>query len=125
MEMDKKEIATGSGAWPFYPERYDGAIVVVALLFYIVERYALFAILLQRPENGLESQILGFLYGRPPFSIRNILLGFDSNQGMFGLIMPNNLVAVVLQSGHFLLNYLIVRFPFSLIEKLQKRKTNP
>jgi len=106
------------------PERFDTAIVILALILYIVERYAIFAYLLNHsnPASGIESQMLGFLFGRPPFSILNILLGFDSSQGLFGIILPINFLAVVLQSGHFLLNYLMVRIPCHLIIGLIQRK---
>jgi hypothetical protein len=105
-------------------ERFDTAIVILALIFYIVERCAIFAYLLNHsnPVSGFESQILGFLFGRPPYSFLNILLGFDSNQGLFGIILPINFLSVVLQSGHFLLNYLMVRIPFLLIIGLIQRK---
>jgi hypothetical protein len=105
-------------------ERFDTAIVILALILYIAERYAIFAYLFNHsnPVSGFESQILGFLFGRPPYSILNILLGFDSSQGLFGIILPINFLAVVLQFGHFLLNYLMVRFLFLLIIGLIQRK---
>ncbi|MGD0174250.1 MAG: hypothetical protein ABSC61_07440 [Anaerolineales bacterium] len=106
-------------------ERFDTAIVILALILYIAERYAIFAHLLNQinPVCGFESQILGFLFGRPPYTFLNIFLGFNSSQGLFGIILPINFLPVVLQTGHFLLNYLMVRFLFLLIIGLIQRKS--
>ena len=122
--MDKPVKKTIAIIHPNDLERFDTAIGIFALILYILERYAIFAYLLNHsnPVSGFESQILEFLFGRPPYSILNILLGFDSSQDLFGIILPINFLSVVLQSGHFLLNYLMVRFPFPIIIGLIQRK---
>jgi hypothetical protein len=67
---------------------------------------------------------MGFFFGRPPYSILNLLLGFDLNQGLFGLIQPMNLLAVMIQAVHFLVNFWIVRIPFLFITGLKERINN-
>jgi hypothetical protein len=107
-------------------ERFDFAIVIIALILYVVERCLAFAFLQSRSGDAgaLESQLMGFFFGRPPYSILNLLLGFDLNKGLFGLIQPMNLLVAIIQAAHFLVNFWIVRFSFLLIPGLMKRKSD-
>jgi hypothetical protein len=107
-------------------ERFEFPIVAIALVLYVAERCLVFAFLQNRSGDAgvLESQVMGFFFGRPPYSILNLLLGFDLNQGFFGLIQPINLLRVISQAAHFLLNYWIVRLPLLLVTRLLKRKTD-
>jgi len=63
-------------------ERFEFAFVITALALYVAERCLLFAFLQGHSGDAgrLESQVNEFLFGRPPYSIFNILLGFDLNQ---------------------------------------------
>jgi hypothetical protein len=108
-------------------ERFEFPIVAISLVLYMVERCLAFALLQSRSGDAgaLESQIMVFFFGQPPYSILNLLLGFDLNQGLFGLIQPINLLRAMIQAAHFLVNYWIARFPFLLITGWIDRKADP
>lgn len=104
------------------PERFESPIIVIALALYIIERCLAFAFLQSRSASAgaLESMVMGFLFGQPPFSIFNILLGFELNQGLFVLLQPRILLSVTIQIAHFWVNYWIVRFPFMALNWVGK-----
>jgi hypothetical protein len=107
-------------------EKYEFPIVAFALGFYVIERFLAF-IFLQNwsVESGaMESQILGFLFGQPPYSILNILLGFDLNQGLFGFVQPRNLILAAIQIAHFGLNYWILKLPMIAFVRWRTHKTD-
>ncbi len=107
-------------------ERFEFAIVIIALALYVAERWFGFALLQGRTgfAGWFESQVKEFLFGQPPYSILNLLLGFDLNQGLFGFLQPLNLFRVVIQAAHFLINYWIVRAQLFFIAGLKDRKTD-
>jgi hypothetical protein len=106
-------------------EMFDFAIAIIALGLYVLERCIVFALLQNRISDASSWQtwIQGVLYGQPPYSILNVLLGFDLNQGLFGWVQPRYLLTVTIQVVHFLANYWIVRFPFLLMVKILKGTT--
>jgi hypothetical protein len=107
-------------------EGFEFPIVAIALVLYVAERCLVFAFLQSRSGDAgaFESQVMGFFFGRPPYSILNLLLGFDLNQGLFGLIQPMNLLAVMIQAVHFLINFWIVRIPFLFITGLINKRAD-
>jgi hypothetical protein len=111
---------------PDDPERFEFVIVIIALGLYVAERCLAFAFLDSRGAGAgaMESLLRQILFGRPPFSIFNVVLGFDLNQGLFGLVQPFNLLAVTIQVVHFLINYGIVRIPFLLLANIIRRRTD-
>jgi hypothetical protein len=104
------------------PERFEFPIIIIALVLYGLERWLAFAFLQSRSASAgaLESMVMGFLFGQPPFSIFNILLGFELNQGLFVLLQPRILLSVTIQIAHFWVNYWIVRFPFMALNWVGK-----
>jgi hypothetical protein len=106
------------------PERFEAAIMIIAFVFYAAERYFAFVFLDSRTSGAgaLESLLRQVLFGRPPYSFLKLLLGFELNQGLFGLVQPVNLLAVTIQVVHFLINYWIVRFPFHLAARITRGK---
>jgi hypothetical protein len=95
-------------------ERFEFAIGILALAGYIIERCIAFAFLQSRSASGgeLESKILGFFFGQPPYSIFDILLGFGMPEGMLGILNPRNILQAILQALHFLANWWIAKLPF-------------
>jgi len=102
-------------------DRFDIPIVVIALVLYVIERILAFSFLLGRSGSAgtLETQVMGFLFGQPPFSILDVLLGFDFTQGLFGLAQPKTLVLATIQIAHFWVNYWIVKFPIMIFQNLR------
>jgi hypothetical protein len=107
-------------------ERFELPIVAIALVLYVIDRCLAFAFLQSRSgsASALESQVLGFFFGPPPYSILDILLGFDLNQGLFGLVQPRNFILVMIQIALFWVNYWIVRFPFMALTRVGKHKAD-
>lgn len=106
------------------PERFEAVIIIIAFVLYVAERYFAFVFLDSRAAGAgaMESLVRQVMFGRPPYSFLNVLLGFDLNQGLFGLVQPINLLAVTIQVILFLINYWIVRFPFLLVVKITSGK---
>jgi hypothetical protein len=107
-------------------ERFEFPIIAIAFVLYVVERCLAFAFLQSRSGDAgaFEFQVMGFLFGQPPYSILNLLLGFDLNLGLFGLFQPINLLRGMIQAAHFLANYWIVRFPFLYISRFMNKKAD-
>jgi hypothetical protein len=105
------------------PGRFDLAIGLLAIALYVVERCAAFFFLLRRAGagGGVEAELLGFFFGREPYSILDILVGFDSYAGWFGLPIPRNILQVLLQGLHFLANVWIAGLPFAVYRKRSNR----
>ncbi len=105
------------------PKRFDTAIGLLALALYVIERCLAFALLQSRSVSGAgwESELLGYFFGQPPYSIFNILLGFTVPEGLLAMLNPRNIAQAVLQAAHFLTNWWIVGLPFRLFLFLEKR----
>ncbi len=106
-------------------ERFEIAIVVIAFVLYGIERCLAFAFLQCRMDTagGLESQFLEFFFGKQPYSILDILLGFDFGDGLLSLFQPRNLLLVTFQIIHFWINYWILKLPLLLLSRVLKRNT--
>jgi hypothetical protein len=89
---------------------------------YIIQRCVAFAWLqsLSGSGTGWEANGLEFFFGRPPYSILDILLGFDIPESMLGLLNPKNIAQAVLQSMHFLINWFFAGVPFRIILSFQR-----
>jgi hypothetical protein len=121
--MDDSTIQKTNPSPAARPQSADLAVVVLALLLYVLERYAAFVFLEWRTGSGgsVEAQLLGFFFGQPPYSLPVILLGFDSHRGLFGLPLPGRLVQVVLQVLLFVANCWFVNIPFAIFRKYIRR----
>src|SRR3972149_5092387 len=89
-----------------------GAMVVSTLLF-AAERYLLFLTLTQSSMGtpSAASQTHRFLFGDPPFSLFDVLLGFQiPDEGGVFLLQPHNLLLAFTQAVHFGLCLGIVHF---------------
>ena len=105
-------------------QRFETPIGLLAIALYVVERLLAFAYLQnQAGFAGMESQLLGFFFGQPPYSILDILLGFDVPESLIGILNPRNIVQAVLQAVHFLINWWLAGLPFRLFLFIEKRGT--
>jgi hypothetical protein len=104
-------------------DRFDVPIGILALTLYIIQRCVAFAWLqsLSGSGTGWEANALEFFFGRPPYSILDILLGFDIPESMLGLLNPRNFLQAILQAVHFLINWWLAGLPFRGLLFFEKR----
>ncbi len=104
-------------------QRFETPIGLLAIALYVIERLLAFAYLQnQAGSAGMESQLLGFFFGQPPYSILDILLGFDVPETLIGILNPRNILQAILQTAHFLINFFLAGLPFRLLLLLEKRR---
>jgi hypothetical protein len=104
-------------------QRFETPIGLLAIALYIIERLLAFAYLQdQAGSAGMESQLLGFFFGQPPYSILDILLGFDVPETLIGILNPRNILQAALQTVHFLINFFLAGLPFRFLLLLEKRR---
>ena len=104
-------------------ERWAGWIIGVAVVFFAVQRVILLGFLTSSSNagNGLAVEVLRFLYGEPPYSILDTLLGFYvPEQGLLFLLQPHNLLLALAQAIHFGANYGLSYGLFWLIERVRR-----
>jgi hypothetical protein len=108
-------------------KRFETPIGLLAIALYVIERLLAFAFLQDRAGSGtgLESQLLGFFFGQPPYSILDILFGFDIPESLIGIFNPRNIIQAILQAVHFLINWWLAGLPFRLYLLLEKRNSEP
>lgn len=101
-------------------DRLEIPILLFALALYIIERCIAFVFLQSRSGSigGLESQLLDFFFGQPPYSIFDLLLGFDPTGGLLDLLHPRSLLVVTVQIIHFWVNYWMIKLPFRLVFRI-------
>jgi hypothetical protein len=101
------------------PDRFEWPILLAAFGFYAIERCLVFAFLTGRaaPAGSLESQILEFFFGKQPYSIFDILLGFDFGGGWIEIFQPRNIILVMLQILHFWINYWVIKLPLLFLSR--------
>ena len=107
--------------------RWGWAVLIIAALLFAIERYILFSVLVPLSAAGSQAaaQALAFLYGNPPYSIFNVLLGFQiPDEGLMFLLQPHNMLLGFTQALHYGINLGLAFAPFWLLEKL-KAKTQP
>jgi hypothetical protein len=121
--MDKASRPETESRTDTDPGRFDAAIGVLALALYVIERCLAFVFLESRSASaGLwETRLLEFFFGRPPYSIFDILAGFGPPEGMFALLSPRNILQALLQGLHFFANWWIARLPLQVILKWKNR----
>ncbi len=103
-------------------ERSGCAIFGLAAILFSIERYLLFNYLGDNAQSGNQfaHQVLHFLFGEPPNSILDVLLGFDlSRDDLFFILQPRNWVLLIFQASHFTLNLVLVSLPFWLTSSVQ------
>ncbi len=104
-------------------QRFETPIGLLAIALYVIERLLAFTYLQNQAGSGagMESQLLGFFFGQPPYSILDILLGFDVPETLIGIFNPRNILQALLQTAHFLINFFLAGLPFRLLMLLEKR----
>jgi hypothetical protein len=105
-------------------EQFEFQIGILALVLYVLERCAAFAFLQSRiaVAGAIESRIMEFFFGRAPYSVFDIVLGFGPPENMLEILNPINILKAGLQAGHFLVNWLIVGLPFRVYLKFTNFK---
>jgi hypothetical protein len=69
----------------------------------------------------LASEVLRFLYGEPPYSILDVLLGFAvPDQGLMFLLQPHNLLLALAQAVHFGLTWGLIYGLFWFVERSRR-----
>jgi len=107
-------------------ERFEPLIGFLAFALYVAERCLAFACLqnFSGSGTGLETQLLEFFFGQPPYSIFNILLGFGPPESLLGILTPRNILQAILQGLQFLANWWIIGMLFRLIAIFSNRIRN-
>ena len=117
--MDDYSTPSGSASDDAFTNRWGCAILILATVLFAVQRVVLLAFLSSAASNGnaLGTEALQFLFGSPPYSIIDTLLGFEiPDQGLFFLLQPHNLLLGLAQAVHFGINLGIVYAFFWVIE---------
>jgi hypothetical protein len=111
-------------------ENWGCFIMGLATLLFAFQRYIAFRFLLHQTEQGsqISQQFLMFLFGKPPFSISDIFLGFQLfDEGVIFILQPRSWLIAIVQGIHFGLNIGIAYIPiwplsrFKYWSSLQKR----
>ena len=104
--------------------RFEIPIGILALALYVIERVWAFTYLQSRSVSGAgwETELLGFFFGQAPYSLVNILLGFDVTEALLVILNPRNIMQAVLQALHFLINLFLAGLPFRLLLLLEKQR---
>ncbi len=102
--------------------RFEIPIGLLAIALYVIERVLAFTWLrtVSASSTGLDSQLLGFFFGEPPYSILDILFGFDIPELLIGILNPKNIIQAVLQAVHFFINWWLAGLPFRLYLLVEK-----
>jgi len=106
--------------------RWGWAVLLIGALLFATQRYILFSVLvpLSAARSEAAAQTLAFLYGNPPYSIFDVLLGFQiPDEGIVFLLQPHNMLLGIAQALHYGINLALAFAPFWLLEKL-KAETN-
>jgi hypothetical protein len=104
-------------------EKWGCAIFILATVLLTLERYLIFAVLLQQADRGNQAaeHLVVFLFGNPPFSIFDVLLGLSlPDEGLLFLLQPRNLVVLAIQAAHFGMNLGLVYIPFWFVSKIRQ-----
>ncbi len=106
--------------------RFEIPIGLLAIALYAIERVLAFAYLQnQTGSAGMESRLLGFFFGQPPYSILDVLLGFDVPETWIGFLNPMNILQTLLQTLHFLINWFLSGLPFRVYLLFERHKKKP
>ena len=102
-----------------YFERRSGWITAVAVIVFAAQRLTLLSYLtsLAAARSALAAEVLHFLYGEPPYSILDTLLGFYvPDEGLLFLLQPHNLLLALAQAVHFGVTLGVVYGSFWVVE---------
>jgi hypothetical protein len=105
-------------------QRWGWAVLIIAALLFAIERYILFSVLVPLSAAGSQAaaQTLAFLYGNPPYSFFDVLLGFQiPDEGLMFLLQPHNMLLGFAQAIHFGINLGLAFAPFWVFEKLKTK----
>jgi hypothetical protein len=103
-------------------DRLGCGVLVLATLLFAAERYLLFVGLpsLSAPSRSAAFLLHRFLFGDPPYSLFDVLLGFEiPDEGLVFLLQPHNLLLGLAQAAHFGANLGIVYLPSWLRDRLR------
>ena len=104
-------------------ERWGCVLLILATLLFAVERYLIFGVVQQWSAQGNRAaeQLVDLLFGEAPFSVFDVLLGFEfPDEGLLFLLQPRNLAVGAIQAVHFGLNLGLVTLPFWLLKELRQ-----
>ena len=97
---------------PTLLERRGWLVFATAVVLFAIERFLLFTTL-----PG-QDQTHGFLFGEPPYSMFDVLLGFEvPDEGLLFLLQPHNILLASAQAFHMALNVALVYSGLWLIER--------
>ncbi|MGB4801837.1 MAG: hypothetical protein WBV59_04210 [Anaerolineae bacterium] len=105
-------------------QRWGWAVLIIAALLFAIERYIFFAVLVPLSAAGSQAaaQILAFLYGTPPYSTFDVLLGFQiPDEGLMFLLQPHNMLLGLTQAIHYGINLGLAFAPFWVLEKFKTK----
>ena len=100
--------------------KYGCAVFILAAVLFAVQRFILFGWLLLQSSLGraFAPNATEFLFGNPPYSLTDILLGLEfPDEGLLYLLQPHNLAIAVTQAAHFGITIGLVYVPFFLFIK--------
>jgi|PlaIllAssembly_1097288.scaffolds.fasta_scaffold701417_2 hypothetical protein len=112
--MTEKAPPSGTG-------RFDLAIGVLAFAGYVLERFLVFLFLRSRTGGEWESGLLELFFGKAPYSVLNVVLGFSPPEAIWELLTPVALGRALLQVLHFLANWWLASLPFRAYARWRDR----
>ena len=98
-------------------------ILIIATVLFAIQRFLIFSFLgnLSSQANSTASAILDFLFGEPPYSVFDLLLGFEMpDDALFYLLQPRNWALGLVQAIHWGLNIGLAMLPFWLFSQTKK-----
>ena len=106
-----------------FGNRYGCLILIIATVLFAIQRFLIFSFLgnLSSQANSTASAILDFLFGEPPYSVFDLLLGFEMpDDALFYLLQPRNWALGLVQAIHWGLNIGLAMLPFWLFSQTKK-----
>jgi len=105
-------------------EKWGCGIWILTAILFGTQRYILFSLLpaLSPYSTGWPGQLHRFLFGAPPYSVFDVLLGFQvPDEGLLFLFQLHNLLIALVQAVHTGINYGLAYLAFWLVEQLRSR----
>jgi len=106
-----------------FSNRYGCLILIIATILFAIQRYFIFLFLgyLSTQASSTASSALDFLFGESPYSVFDVLLGFEiPDEGLFYLLQPRNWALGLVQAIHWGLNIGLATLPFRLFSQIKK-----
>jgi hypothetical protein len=96
-----------------------GSLILAAILV-VIERVVLFNELGQS-TSSVALHVHSFLFGHPPYSIFDTLLGFQiPDDGIVFFLQPRNLLVAIIQAVHLGINFAIVSALFWILAEVHR-----